>query len=298
MGAWHLVSDSGIMARVIADSINPNGDRLTTVEAVFNRWILAEVNTHRMLSRSSASSRAIPVSRVIRQVWADPAGPVHWGGNQAGMQARSELAGWRRAAARRIFRLARLPAIAAAWLLVRIGLHKQVANRILEPWVWHTAVLSATEWENFFRLRLHPDAQPEFQELARCVRDAMDSSAPRALEWGCWHQPYIEAQDWVNAARAAFRPGDDAVVPETALVSAARCAAVSYVRQGEDRDPRKDVALAARLRDSGHWSPFEHVAVACPGRWGNFIGFRQARKFYPGEDGRTPPPPGIGSGDG
>lgn len=284
--AWHVRSSRGIMARVVCDSVNPDGDRLTTVEAVFNRWILAELNTHRMLSRNSASSRAIPVKRVIRQVWANPATPVHWGSNQAGMQARSELSGWRRALAGRLFRAARLPAIAFAWLLSRVGLHKQVVNRILEPWVWHTAVVSATEWGNFFGLRLHPDAQPEFQELAGCIRDAMDASVPQRLEWGVWHQPYLEPEDWVTAASHP-EWASSPVLPDTVFMSVARCAAVSYVRQGERRDPTKDLDLSTRLRDSGHWSPFEHVAQAEPGESGNFRGFKQLRKFYPGEDGRS-----------
>jgi hypothetical protein len=278
----------GISARVIADSINPNGERLTTVEATFNRYILAELNTHRMLSRNSASSRAIPVRRILRQVWSDPAMPVSWGANQAGMQARSELLGWRLWAARRLFLLARLPALAIAWLLTRVGLHKQVANRLLEPWIWHTAIISATEWENFFKLRLHPDAQPEFQELARCIRAAMDASVPQRLEWGMWHQPYLQPEDWAAVASSSACAAEmgTGFVPETALVSVARCAAVSYVRQGEKRDPQKDIELSMRLRNSGHWSPFEHVAQAAPVSMGNFSGWKQLRKFYPGESGR------------
>jgi hypothetical protein len=274
-----------IRAKVIADSINPDGVRLTTVEAVFNRYILAELNTHRMLSKNSASSRAIPASRIIKQVYRDPATPVHWGSNQPGMQARSELSGWRRALARRLFLWARLPAIAVAWLLARVGLHKQVTNRILEPWVWHTVVISGTEWSNFFRLRLHPDAQPEFRELARCIKGAMDASSPQHLEWGMWHLPYVQNDDWRAFWTLEWDERSD-VVPDVAFMSVARCAAVSYVRQGEDRDPRKDIQLSIRLRNSGHWSPFEHVAVTERGQFGNFQGFKQLRKFYPTEDGR------------
>lgn len=272
-----------ISALVIADSINPNLDRLTTIECVFPRFILSELNTHRMLSRNSASSRAIPVKRVIRQVWADPAVPVHWGGNQAGMQARSELTGWRQGLARRLFRWARLPAIAFAWLLTRVGLHKQVVNRILEPWVWHTAVVSATDWDNFFKLRLSPEAQPEFQELAGCLHDAMGASQPRRLEWGQWHLPYLDQVEAI--AIAAGSEGEDPWVP-AAKVSAACCARVSYVRQTERKSAAEDVQFADRLASNGHYSPFEHAAVAAPGPSGNFRGFKQLRKFYAGEDGR------------
>jgi hypothetical protein len=269
---------------VITDSINPSGERLTTVEVTLNRYILAELNTHRILSKNSASSRAIPVKRIMRQVWSDPALPISWGANQAGMQARSELSGWRRWLARRLFLLARIPALIVAWLMTQVGLHKQVANRLLEPWVWHTAIVSGTEWENFFKLRLHPDAQPEFQELARCMRAALDASVPQRLEWGMWHQPYLQPEDWVAAASSpGVIPGP---IPETAFMSVARCAAASYVRQGEKRDPKKDMELSMKLRNSGHWSPFEHVAQAERGPSGNFNGFKQLRKFYPGESGR------------
>lgn len=275
---WCLVSDRGIRARIIADSVNPDGDRLTTVECVFPRFILAEVNTHRMLSRNSASSRAIPVKRTMRQVWQDPACPVSWGTNRPGMQAREELVGWRRWLARQAFLWARLPALAFVWIISRVGLHKQVANRILESWMWHTAIISATEWDNFFKLRLHPDAQPEFQELAQCIRDAMRGSTPERLEWGQWHLPYVER----------FNQGLSLVqdVPHEVKESAARCARVSYVRQNEQRTVAEDIAFADRLTSAGHFSPLEHPARAERGRHGNFNGWKQLRQFYPGEDGK------------
>lgn len=273
---------SQISAWVIADSINPNCDRLTTFEATFNRYILAELNTHRMLSKNSASSRAIPVSRIIHQVWSDPALPVSWGANQAGMQANSELSGWRRRLARRLFLIARIPAIMAAWMLTKVGLHKQVTNRILEPWMWHTAIISGTEFENFFRLRDHDAAQPEFRVLARRMREAMDESVPTYLDWGDWHLPYIDSADDLERL-ARIHHGD---VPTVAYVSAARCARVSYVRQSEKREPVRDIDLAMKLQESGHWSPFEHVAKACPGQYGNFTGFEQLRKHFPNESGR------------
>lgn len=276
----------GIGARVIADSVSPSGDRLITVEATFNRWILAELNTHRMLSRNSASSRAIPIKKVLGQVWADPAVPVSWGANQSGMQARSELSGWRRWAARRLFLLARVPAIVIAWMLSKVGLHKQVANRILEPWAWHTAIITATEWDNFFKLRLHPDAQPEFQALAMAIREAIRESVPQRLTAGQWHLPYITSEDY---AAAALHEGDKGPYPVLALMSAARCAAVSYVRQGERRDINGDLDLASRLTKNGHWSPFEHVATPLMNRdyLGNLRGWKQLRKFFANESGRN-----------
>lgn len=251
------------------------------MEGVFNRYLLAEFNTHRILSRNSASSRAIPVKKVLKQVWSDPALPIHWGANQAGMQARNQLSGWRRWLARRLFLWARLPALVIAWLLTKLSLHKQVANRILEPWVWHTVVFTATNWENFFKLRLHPDAQPEFQEFARCVSEALKASTPRRLSWDAWHMPYV-ADHYLSGPIL----GHEDPLLTYPKISAACCARVSYVRQNDRKSEEEDVKFAERLIKSGHWSPFEHVAQAMPGRWGNFEGWKQLRKFFPGEDGR------------
>jgi hypothetical protein len=273
-----------ISVRIIADSVNPDGDRLTTYEATFNRWILAELNTHRMLSRNSASSRAIPVKRILSQVWRDPALPVSWGTNQPGMQARSELSGWRRWLAKRLFLLARIPALILVWLLSKVGLHKQVANRILEPWMWHTAIISMTEDENFFKLRDHVDAQPEFQVLARKMREARDASVPRQLTWGSWHLPYVEG---VSMGGQVFSDTDPML--ELPKISAACCARVSYVRQNDRKSIAEDVKLADKLTSNGHFSPLEHPAQAERGHWGNFIGWKQLRKFYPGEAGTTEP---------
>lgn len=286
-----------IRAKVIADSINPDGVRLTTWEATFNRYILAEVNTYREWSRNSASSRAIPVEKVMRQVWSDPAVPIHWGKNQKGMQARAELTGWRRWMARRLFLAARIPVLVIVWLLTKLKLHKQVANRLLEPWVWHTAIISSTNIENMLGQRDHEDAQPEFRVLAQCIRKARDMSVPQKLEWGEWHLPYVLPADWAAVASLeAIDPDRDEnghiiwpETPEIALVGAARCAAVSYVRQNDVRDIEKDLKLAKRLTESGHWSPFEHVAVASPNheKDSNFdAGWKQLRKFYKGEAGR------------
>ena len=274
-GPWFYDDDRpGIRARIVADSINPAGDRLTTLEVTFNRYILAELNTHRMLSRNSASSRAIPIGRVIRQVWSNPAVPIHWGANKRGMQAADELSGFRLWLARRLFLLARIPMIVIAWILSKVGLHKQVTNRLLEPWVWHTAVVSMTERENFFKLRDHPAAQPEFRSLAVCMRKAITYSVPRRLKWGEWHTPYVGADEVIEHA-------------DPLMMSVARCAAVSYNRQND----RKSGELAERLASAGHWSPFEHVALAVSGLGycGNFRGWKQLRKFYPEESGRIEP---------
>ena len=272
-----------ISAKVISDSINPSGSRLTTIEATFNRWILAELNTHRMLSKNSASSRAIPVKRLLSAVLRDPAYPVSWGSNKPGMQAGSDLTGWRLWCAKKLFFLARFPALLVVWFLSKIGLHKQVTNRLLEPWMWHTAIISRTEWDNFFKLRDHKDAQPEFQVLARAIRVAMDNSIPRKTSWGTWHLPYADEGRYVSG----FAYNQDDPFLSYAKISAACCARVSYVRQNDRKSEAEDVALADKLTSSGHFSPLEHPAVATE-RYigGNFTGgWKQLRKFYNGESG-------------
>lgn len=271
-----------ISAKVIADSVNPCAQRITTFECVFPRWILAEVNTHRVLSRNSASSRAIPTKKILWKVLSDPAVPVSWGRNQAGMSARSDLSGIRKWLAKRLFLLARYPAIIFALLLTFVKLHKQLTNRILEPWMWHTAIITATTFDNLFKLRLHPDAQPEFQELAKHMMAARLASTPRQMPWNSWHLPYVG--DDVSMGGQIWSTDDPML--KLPKIAAACCARVSYVRQSDRKSETEDLKFADRLISSGHWSPFEHVAQAHPETIGNFEGWKQLRKFYPGESGR------------
>ena len=257
-------------ARVIADSVNPDGQRITTLQLRYWRAIHAEFMTHRKFSRNASSSRAIPVRKMLAQVWNDPAGPEHWGANQAGMQARGELAGWRLTAAQTLWRAAGRAMCGAAWAAMKLGLHKQVANRLLEPWQFISVVVTATEWENFFALRDHSDAQPEIRDLAQAMRTAMRASTPAALKWGEWHLPY--------AHRA--RPECGSEVRRSLVASSARCARVSYLtHDGRATTEEEDQSLWSRLADANppHMSPFEHQAYAHQGQHANFEGWRSYR---------------------
>ena len=249
-------------APVIADSANPEVQRITTLQLRYWRAIHAEFLTHRSMSRNASSSRAIPVKKMLAQVWNDPAGPEHWGVNQAGMQARGELTGWRLTAAQALWRAAGRAMCGAAWAAMKLGLHKQVANRLLEPWQFISVVVTATEWENFLALRDHPDAQPEIRTLAQDIRVAMEASAPVALQWGDWHLPYVR--------RAVSHLSS----------SVARCARVSYLtHDGRETSELEDWALWSRLKDANppHMSPFEHQAQAVQGQFANFSGWRSYR---------------------
>jgi hypothetical protein len=182
-------------AKVVADSIGPSGVRLLSVLCVYPLMVHAEHLRHRSFGFSVASNRAIPTKLILRQVIDDPVVPVWFGKNQGGMSAREELTGWRRTVARRLWILARWPAVIFAWLLLRVGLHKQIANRILSPWQWVTVLVTGTEWENFFALRCHPDAQPEMRKAAEMIREAIDRSNPHPMNVGDWHLPFVSGSE-------------------------------------------------------------------------------------------------------
>ena len=273
-------------AKIIADSVSGDGVRLTTFQLKFHRFILPEFNTHRSFSRNFSSSRAIPVAKIIEQVRFDPAIPVHWGKNQPGMQAKEELTGPALDICKKYWEIAAKNAADTAAEMHDLGLHKQVVNRILEPFQWVSGVVTATEWDNFFELRAHPDAQPEIQALAYLMQEKMEASPPREMKRGDWHLPYVQPHEFADY-------GDD--VELLKKVSAARCCRVSYMKHdGTHANIEEDLALCNRLVGSRplHASPFEHQAT--PDQWnvqrgggfvwdyphlhGNFNGWIQHRK--------------------
>jgi thymidylate synthase ThyX len=249
----------GYSAKILADSIGPNSVRLTTWELTYPRFVHAELMTHRLLSRNSASSRAIPTKKLMKQIRECPAMPVWWGKNQSGMQAREELTGWRLAVVMRLWLWARWGALLAAWTLSKLGFHKQIANRLLEPWMFITVICTATEWDNWFRLRCHPDAQPEIGWVAKEMKRQYDEKecCTRVLSAGEWHLPLIDFDDEIKVDLQD-------IDRKLCKVSAGRCARVSYLTHDGRRDMEEDVKLSDRLMASGHWSPFEHVAQALP----------------------------------
>ncbi len=261
----------------MADSVNPVGCRLTAFLVVVPKWMLAELNTHRMLSRSAASSRAIPVKKVIGEILKNPYVPVRFGANQSGMQASADLKGWRLWAARKLWLWARLPAVLFTLLLLKVGLHKQWANRVLEPWMWATVVVSGTDWTNFFRLRANGAALPDFQLVADLMLEAYLNNSPRKVNAGEWHLPFADR----------FLP-DDAAVSAKKVVSTARCARTSYENHLGGYDYSEDERLFGKLTgDPPHAVPLEHPAeaLADDSRVGNYRGWKQFRKELANEDG-------------
>jgi thymidylate synthase ThyX len=254
----------GYSARILADSISTQGDRITTFEVTLPRMVLSEWNTHRALSRNSASSRAIPLERrhkssppgQIERVSEYPAMPVHWGANQSGMQAQQELAPAERAVAEMLWLAARDSAVGIVRATTKIGetgLHKQVAARLLEPFMWQTIISTATEWDHFYSLRADIHAQPEIRRIAEMMREAHEASAPQLLGEGEWHLPLIHDEDRIAAAEQF--PDDPDVLLK---ISTGRCARVSYLTHDGVRDLAKDIELHDILTKNGHMSPCEH----------------------------------------
>lgn len=265
-------------AKVICDSLNTiTGDRLTTMVIVCHRYIWAEVLTHRVLSRNAQSSRAYPISKMIQNVIDDDVYPLHWGKNQKGMQAFQEIDNVEDA--KLCWRIARNEAIKSAQQLSDLGIHKQVVNRVLEPFSTITAIISATDWDNFFKQRCHPDAQPEIQVLANEMFFAYDNSKPLELYEGGWHLPLINMQDFEEEPFNISRQLE---------ISVGRCARVSYLNHEGIRNPQDDIALHDRLvaSEPKHLSPFEHQALVQPKSeyFANFRGFKQYRKFIEEND--------------
>lgn len=265
----------GITARVIADSVSSvNGKRITTFELEYHRYIHSEFRTHRIISLNSASSRAIPVKAMLDNIKSNPAIPIHWGKNQAGMQAKEELHGDNLEEARANWEFAAFEAAKYAKYMDDAGAHKQIVNRLTEPFQMMKVVATATEWDNFFHLRKHSDAQPEITELARCMWEALQQSKPEVLQPGEWHTPYVghirdclgNLMYLVGEIPEPDYPNQTVMLPSVSLenalkVSASCCAQVSYRKQDDSLE--KAIDIYNRLVESKpvHASPFEHQAT-------------------------------------
>lgn len=248
-----------IEAKVIAHSVahddrGNHGPELFTLALKYPRFIHSEFMTHRVFSRNAASSRAIPVSKMIEQVRNEPAMPIYWGSNKPGMQAGDELTDMDLATAKNLWIDAAENAAATAEKMQELGLHKQVVNRVLEPFQIMQTVVTATEWANYFMLRISEFAQPEIKALAVAMKEAMTNSTPFQMPYGEYHVPYVTAEE-----RDEYKSRKD--WRTLCMVASARCARVSYLNHdGSNPDIAKDLDLATKLKDAYHASPFEHVA--------------------------------------
>jgi hypothetical protein len=245
--------------KIILDSIAPSGGRLTTFQLTLPRIVLAEFNTHRMFSRNSASSRAIPVERMIKRVTDDPFVPTYFGANQKGMQAENELEEVERVNAKNAWKEWISVCLKYASIFKDLGLHKQLANRTLESVNWHTIVCSATEYSNYFGLRDNKQAAPEIRDSAHAAQELYKKNEPISLQDGEMHLPYVAGGEYDYEKLVEL----GLTMKELCYISVGRCAGVSYLNQENMRDPYGDLDRAVkRLLPSGHMSPFEHPAEA------------------------------------
>jgi len=271
-----------IEVRIITDSINTTGDRITTYILRYPRFIHSELMTHRVFSRNAASSRAIPCSKMIASVISDPAMPVWWGREQKGMQSGDEIEGEYLEKIKKKWLEIRDVVAQGADELRKLGLHKSLINRIIEPWAHMNTLVTSTEYNNFFNLRAHKDAQPEFKELAIKMIEAYHLSKPTLREESPglvsgWHLPF--ADKFID---------ESLTLKDLLKIVTARAARISYLTMENNIDPEKDYALHDTLSANGHWSPFEHAAYASPGkRSGNFSGWTQYRKQFINENRTT-----------
>ena len=233
-------------------------------------------------SRNSASSRAIPTSKLIQRVLEEPAMPVEWGKNKKGMSADEELDTDEKVSAEATWLAARDRAVEFAQKFAEQQVHKQITNRILEPFMWHTVIVTATEWDNFFTLRCAPNAQPEIRVAANLMRQAYASSAPKTLGIVEWHLPLLQDDE------------RNLPIEEQKKISVARCARVSYLTHDGKRNVGADLDLFTRLKQDRHLSPFEHVAMPSGDTafHANFRGWVQMRKEIEAEipDPKLPEP--------
>lgn len=304
-------------AKIILDSISPAGVRLTTMELRYPRFIHAEFMTHRAFSRNAASSRAIPIEKMIEQVEKDPAVPERWGLNGKGMQDHGEMSdeGVLRARVQWLHGRDMMVMRARNMLQLQEQPHKQIVNRLLEPWAHITVIVTATEWKNFFMLRNHPDADPTFAVLAAKMQYAYETSTPTPRDDGDWHLPYVDQDDVDAVLLHVFNPDTDVIQPVFGTgdledivtdmclkISVARCARVSYLNHdGKRSQIEEDLKMYERLVGAFpmHASPAEHQATpdkrAKNGPYeltwwetrhehGNFVGWRQHRKMLVGEN--------------
>lgn len=319
-----------MQAEVILASKAEGCPRITTMRIRAPRIIWAEIMTHRVFSRNARSSRAVPVKTMLEEVRNTPFVPWHWGKNQKGMQGGEEclnivnldvwgLTGYE--GETEIYGIekegfgreeawlhARDRSVEVAAAMMEAGYHKQIPNRLLEPFSWIDGLITSTDWENFFWLRDHKDAEPHLQDLARLMKQAYDAAEVQELVPGEWHLPYVTEDDWEEGMRH----------PESFMLklSAARCARISYkpfdgnasyekeleryeLLVSSDRihaSPTEHQAkpdVECQLPDEGDWADLDNMGIdisllkwASPHLHGNLTGWIQARKLIAGENHR------------
>lgn len=255
-------TNNGISAKVIADSINEQGKRITTFELEFHRYILSEMNTHRVASKNTASSRAIPIRKVIEAVRTNPAVPVYFGSHQVGMQAGAELPEQAKAEAKRIWLEQAEQACKTAEQLTALGGAKEWVNRILEPYTFIKQVFTSTEYNNFFALRDSEYAQPEIRDLARKMKALYEAGKPKFLKKGYWHLPYVKTEECDNVQIYFDYDGNQIALEQALKLSASLVAQTSFRLQNSSQEKAEDIFKKLIESKPVHASPTEAQAMS------------------------------------
>jgi Thymidylate synthase complementing protein len=261
-----------ISVKIIADSVNAfTNSRVTTYELEYPRYIHAEIMTHRLFSRNAQSSRAVPVKSALLHIQTNPVYPIEYGRNKAGMSSVEALNPEEVAQVQNIWKNAAEAAVDASMSLNDIGLHKQWANRLTEPFATIKVIITATEFDNFFWLRDDVDAaQPEIVALARTMYEARRDSTPVFLHNGFWHVPYVYWEE-VGDKQVFFDGSGNVISEEVALkISASCCAQVSYRKLDDSLEKALDIYQKLFSGPKPHNSPVEHQAKCVEGNVGSY----------------------------
>lgn len=255
-----------IDCKILKASVSDAGIILSTLELSLPKFLLAQLNTHRVFSRNAASSRAMNSGKLLN---AEPFIPKAFPKECPGMAGKEDLGQGPKELHLEAFEQAK----GVVRKMIAAGVHKEYTNRYLEPFMMVRVIVSSTDWNNFLALRDSPHAQPEMQELAQAMRRKLEVIYDRScgvtqvVLRNDWHLPLTE--DIVELRKVYTEV-------EIRMISAGRCARVSYLNHGA-RLPQQDLALAERLLGDGHLSPFEHQATPLKGRHANFRGWKQQR---------------------
>lgn len=261
-----MADNKQVVAKIVADSVSPSGERITTFELEYPRIIHAELMTHRLFSRNAMSSRAVPIKKMVEQVMNNPARPVEFGKNQPGMQSAGphdalvegyEPEAW--------WGLAAMSAAQFALRFDEAGYHKQVANRLIEPFQRMKAVFTATDLNNFWWLRIDADADPTIEALVKEMKTKFDESKPELLVAGEWHTPYVSHKNTAQRGLLYYIENDGNMVfltkEEAIAISASCCAQVSYRVLNATKEKALDIYKKLISGNKVHASPFEHQAT-------------------------------------
>lgn len=256
-----VIGKNRIKARLIKDSKSLTGKRMSTFEFDMPRIILAEANTHRATSKNASSSRAIPLKTAIQNIIDNPFYPVYWGKNQPGMQAKEELQGEDLDRAKMLWGKAIRQNLDVVREFEKLGVHKQISARWLETPQIIKCVTSGTDWDNLLWLRNDEEAQPEYEELAKCIQECFRQSDPELLLVGEWHLPYVETKRVGSVLHYIDSNGEELTLEEAKMISASCCAQVSYRKLNDTKEKAIEIYNKLFSGRKPHMSPTEHQAT-------------------------------------